>query len=376
MVEFFRKIFDTSDFPARWNCGNWDPFHGWMHILSDLGVWSAYMMIPVALTYYWWRKRDELAFPRLFWLFGAFIFSCGFTHLIEAVIFYQPIYRLSAVVKLITALVSWATVIAIFRIAPKAMELPGIARINRELQQQLERTREAEAALARSNRDLEDYAGIVSHDLRNPMGSALFMTELLKESMAAGNTEAAGEQVEIILESLRSMEKSVKELHAESRVRKTRGDWTAVPLGEVLASVRRTLAPQLEASGAKLSWGNLPELTANRTMIGHLFTNLIDNAIKYRGSADPVISVSGSETADFLRIIVTDNGRGIPESERERIFESGNRASNSGSESGSGLGLALCRKVMEDCGGTIQVRAGAEGGSEFELRFPKDPALS
>lgn len=190
MTGFFRKIFDTSDFPARWNCGNWDALHGWLHILSDVAVWGAYMMIPIALTYYWWRKRDELAFPRLFWLFGAFIFSCGFTHLIEAVIFYYPIYRISALMKLTTAVVSWATVIAIWRIAPKAMELPGIARMNRELQQQLERTREAEAALARSNRDLEAYAGIVSHDLRNPMGSALFMAELVKESIAAGNTAA------------------------------------------------------------------------------------------------------------------------------------------------------------------------------------------
>lgn len=89
-----------------------------------------------------------------------------------------------------------------------------------------------------------------------------------------------------------------------------------------------------------------------------------------------MISVNGSETAHFTRVVVTDNGRGIPESERELIFESGHRASNIGSESGSGLGLALCRKVMEDCGGTIQVRAGSDGGTEFELRFPKDPALS
>ena len=139
MLDFLSKLFDTSDFPARWNCGQWETGHGWLHILSDLAIMAAYFAIPTSLLIYYLKKRRELPFPRMLWLFGAFIFSCGTTHLIEAIIYYHPIYRFSGLLKLITALVSWATVIAIVRIAPRAFKLPGMMRVNSLLQDQIER---------------------------------------------------------------------------------------------------------------------------------------------------------------------------------------------------------------------------------------------
>lgn len=154
MLESLRLLFDTSDFPARWNCGNWSPGHGWVHILADLGIATAYAMIPLAIARYCWVKRYELAFPKILWLFSAFIFSCGSAHLVEAILFWFPMYRFAALLKVVTAIMSWATVIAVIRIAPKALELPGLRRVNDELQQQLVVSREALEALERSNRDL------------------------------------------------------------------------------------------------------------------------------------------------------------------------------------------------------------------------------
>ena len=94
---FLRNLFDTSGFPARWKCGSaWtdEPWVGWLHILSDLGVWSAYLAIPLVLLYFILRKKD-LPFRRVFLLFGAFILACGTTHLMEAIIFWWPAYRLA-----------------------------------------------------------------------------------------------------------------------------------------------------------------------------------------------------------------------------------------------------------------------------------------
>src|SRR5712671_144440 len=121
-VEFFTQLFDTSDFSPRWYCGLWTPWHGWLHIISDLGVWSAYVAIPCVLGYFILRKRD-LPFQTIFWLFAAFILACGSTHLMEAIIFWWPAYRLAALIKLFTAIVSWATVIAIIPIVPQALSL-------------------------------------------------------------------------------------------------------------------------------------------------------------------------------------------------------------------------------------------------------------
>src|SRR4051794_38086750 len=103
-MDFPGNLFDTSDFPARWRCGNWSDSLGWLHILSDIGIWSAYFATPCVLLLFGFRRR-ALPFRRLFFLFGAFILLCGATHLMEAVIFWWPAYRLAGALKLVTAVV-------------------------------------------------------------------------------------------------------------------------------------------------------------------------------------------------------------------------------------------------------------------------------
>lgn len=140
------KLFDTGDFPARWHCGDWSQAHGWTHIISDVAIFGAYMAIPIALVYFI-SKRDDVPFPKILWLFAAFILSCGIGHLIEASIFWQPWYRLSGAVKAVTATVSWLTVIALLPVIPKALSIPGIARLNEELKREVEERKRTEEEL-------------------------------------------------------------------------------------------------------------------------------------------------------------------------------------------------------------------------------------
>src|SRR4051812_34954621 len=118
MLEFFSSLFDTTGFPPRWHCGIWSEPLGWTHILSDLAIFGAYTAIPCVLAFFTLRRKD-IPFPTILWLFVAFIFACGTTHLIEAIIFWHPIYRFAGVVKLFTAIVSWGTVIALVKIVPQ-----------------------------------------------------------------------------------------------------------------------------------------------------------------------------------------------------------------------------------------------------------------
>ena len=151
MYSFISQLLDTSDFMPRWHCGNWTPAHGYLHIFSDLGVWSAYLAIPLVLGFFLLRKRD-LPFRSIFVLFGAFIFACGTTHLMDAIIFWWPAYRLSGVIKLATAAVSWATVIALVPITPKALAM----RSPQELEQEIADRERAQAELQRLQAELED----------------------------------------------------------------------------------------------------------------------------------------------------------------------------------------------------------------------------
>lgn len=368
MLDSLRLLFDTSDFNARWNCGRWTPAHGWTHILADLAIAGAYAMIPLAIASYCWKKRDELAFPRLLWLFAAFIFSCGSTHLLESVIFYHPVYRFAAVLKVITAVVSWATVIAIIRIAPRALELPGQLRLKDQLQSQLAISEREHEAAERSNRDLEAFTTVVSHDLKNPMSGALFMAELTKEAFNNGKMDKVPGYLDVLLQSLQQMNRFVGELHADALARKTRSP-EPVALAEVLAQVMEKLSPALEAADATVTVRPLPAVNGNPALLVQLFSNLIENAVKYRSDAAPAITIHAESGGPEARIRITDNGRGIPTAERERIFEPQTRASNAAGVPGSGLGLSLCRRIMEQHGGSILILDAAEG-TVFELVFP------
>ena len=144
MSNYIFKLFDTSDFPARWHCGHWTSFHGWVHIISDLGIFLAYMSIPVILVYFSRLKKD-IPFPKIFYLFAAFIFFCGATHLNEAIIFWYPIYRWAGLIKACTAVVSLSTVAVLIPIIPEALSLKTPGELEREIDKRKETEKELKA---------------------------------------------------------------------------------------------------------------------------------------------------------------------------------------------------------------------------------------
>jgi signal transduction histidine kinase len=143
--DFFSKILNTNDWPPRWYCGNWTNFHGWLYILSDVSIWAAYFAIPFLLI----RliiKRKDIPFNKVFWLFITFILLCGLTHLIDAIIFWWPAYRLSALIRFITAIVSIFTVYALYKILPLVFTLRTVT----ELEAEINKRRVIEEKLAAS----------------------------------------------------------------------------------------------------------------------------------------------------------------------------------------------------------------------------------
>ncbi|TLV00151.1 sensor histidine kinase [Dyadobacter luticola] len=129
---FFEGILSTKNWPARWYCGEWTDFHGWLYIISDLLIWSAYFLIPVFLMKVVMSRRD-FPFPKTIWLFVAFIVLCGTTHFIDALIFWVPVYRLSALVRFFTAAVSLTTVFYLFKIFPNILSIRSVSDLQKEI---------------------------------------------------------------------------------------------------------------------------------------------------------------------------------------------------------------------------------------------------
>ncbi|WP_437206923.1 ATP-binding protein [Planctomicrobium sp. SH664] len=145
MLDWISAIFETDGFPPRWECGTgWAdaPFWGWLHILADLGTFTAYVCIPLVFIYFL-KRRPDLPMTRVWWLFATFIFACGTVHLLEAIIFWVPVYRLSAVIKLVTAIASWATLLSLLPMLPIVLTLRSPTQLEKEVR---ERTAEVRAA--------------------------------------------------------------------------------------------------------------------------------------------------------------------------------------------------------------------------------------
>lgn len=149
VINFFRNLFDTTDWPPRWHCGNWTEFHGWLYIVSDLLIWSAYFAIPLSILKYISRRSDA-KFVRAYFLFAGFILACGSTHLLDAITFWFPAYRLNALVRFITGVISWITVFHIIKILPVATSL----RSHAELEKEIAERKKIEEELKISNQQL------------------------------------------------------------------------------------------------------------------------------------------------------------------------------------------------------------------------------
>jgi PAS domain S-box-containing protein len=180
MLDFFYNLFDTTGFPPRWQCGaGWTAAHGWLHIASDLAIWGAYLTIPAVLLFFI-RRRKDLPFQNIFWLFGAFILACGTTHLMDSLLFWWPAYRLSGLIKLITAVVSWGTVFALIRVAPRALALSNPRVLEAMVQARTAELERANAALEseirerkRAERELSRLAAIVQSSEDAIIGESL-----------------------------------------------------------------------------------------------------------------------------------------------------------------------------------------------------------
>lgn len=168
MLAWLTRIFDTTGFPGRWECGEaWetDPSLGWVHIASDLATFAAYFAVPCVVAWFVVRK-PELKFPPIFWIMlGLIFFSCGTVHLIEAGIFWWPHYRLSGLMKLLTASVSCVGVFVLAKTLPRALDLKTPEELEREV---------AERQLAEANLELERS---LLHTLMNHLPDAIYFKD-------------------------------------------------------------------------------------------------------------------------------------------------------------------------------------------------------
>jgi len=249
----------------------------------------------------------------------------------------------------------------------RALQEKRLLRLRRQSEENLARKVEE---LARSNADLEQFAYVASHDLQEPLRMVAAYTQLLAERYRGKLDENADKFIGYASEGALRMQSLIQDLLAFSRVGRNgsgRVDCNAV-MGEVLVS----LGSAIQESGAVVKHEKLPEVWANRTQMAQVFQNLIGNAIKFRGKEPPAISVEAQKAGQQWLFSVSDNGIGIAPEYAENIFVVFQRLHARTEYPGNGIGLAICKKIVEHNGGKIWVEARAGHGSVFKFTMPCD----
>ncbi len=388
MLDFVRKLF-SSDFLPHGYCMRWTPDLIWMHVSSDAVIALAYYIIPVALIYFV-RKRRDLAFNWMFVAFGIFILACGTTHLLAIVTLWNAIYRLDGVVKIVTALASAVTAVLLVRLIPVALRIPSpevyraeiarrkqaesdLRRLNEELER---RVKERTLQLSRYNQALQRVAYISSHDLKEPLRTVVTFTQMLSAHTKDESDPKRAELMKFIVDGCRRMNYIIDDLMDYSNaVNQTTGEPNIergkVNVSDALEEALASLRGAIQESGIRITWdSDLPAVTTNRLHLQQLLQNLLANAVKYRSGNAPAIHISSRRDGAMQMITVRDNGIGLDMQYSEVIFEAFKRL-HGPEVSGNGVGLAICKSIVESNGGHIWVEsAGVGKGAAFHFTLP------
>ncbi len=222
------------------------------------------------------------------------------------------------------------------------------------------------AAVQSANEELHQFAYAASHDLQEPLRSIATYAQLLERRYALD--QDASEYTHFIVDGVNRMNTLIRDLLTYSRTGHS-PKRTTVSLDSLVQWSLLNLQQAVHDSGAEVTYDGLPEISVDESQIVQLFQNLLSNALKYRGSAAPKVSITAEEGPSGYTILVADNGQGIEPRFHKQVFGVFKRL-HGREVPGTGIGLALCRKIVEGHGGQIWVESDGQNGSTFKFTFP------
>jgi signal transduction histidine kinase len=236
--------------------------------------------------------------------------------------------------------------------------------------------RQSREDLARSNQDLEQFAYVASHDLQEPLRMVAIYTQLLAERYRGRLDSDADKYIHYAVDGALRMQKLVQDLLAFSRVGRQGMALRSTDCNAVLQASLKNLEAAIQESGAVVEHAQLPLVMADSSQLVQVFQNLIGNAIKFRGSEPPSIHVSAEAKGKEWVFSVADNGIGIAAEHAESVFVIFRRLNTRAEYPGNGIGLSICKKIIEQHGGTIWVESELGHGSTFKFTLPVKPTSS
>lgn len=230
----------------------------------------------------------------------------------------------------------------------------------------------AEPKTTPSDVELEQFAYTASHDLQEPLRMVASYLDLFQDRYATEIDQEGIEMLGYAAEGVDRMQAMVDGLLTYSRLTTRRGDPEPVDLGDVLEDALANLTLRVQGANAEVTYDAMPTVPADRGQILQLFQNLLENAVKFNGG-EARVHIGARDLGDTVEVTVEDDGPGIPEEELGRIFSLFQRGTRAQKTEGSGLGLSICKRIVERHGGSISVSSTDGDGTTFTIELPKRP---
>lgn len=254
--------------------------------------------------------------------------------------------------------------------------------INQQLEQKVSRTTAEVVQTAKelavknrelkiANKQLENFAYTVSHDLQEPLRSINMFTQLLNKEYGEQLNEQAKEYMDYIIGSAERMQTLIRDVLTYSRAGKNEQTWLNIDLNLLVTNVITDLQGIIQETEAEIKINDLPTVLINPTEISQLFSNLIANSLKFRSEQKPIIEISSQSQGDRWIMTIKDNGIGIESEYQDKIFQAFKKLHPQEQYTGSGIGLAICQKIVERHQGIIGVKSQLGKGSIFYFTLPK-----
>ena len=428
MLEFLQNFFTDSSFIPHGHCYLWKPSLVWLNIFSDSLIALVYYSIPIALVYFVHMRKD-FPFKWILLLFGAFIVSCGTTHVMDIWTLWHPTYWLSTFIKLITAIVSLYTAIALLPIIPQALALPSPAELeaaNCQLKLTLKDLENTQAQLIQTEKmsSLGQLVAGIAHEINNPVnfidGNIIIVNEYTRDLLnliklsqecnyhLVSEIQAYIEEIDLdfikedlpkILFSMKMGAERISKLVLSLRnfSRLDEAGKKAVDVHEGLDSTLLILQNRLEAKGNHpdiqviKEYGNLPKVECYPGQLNQVFMNILNNSIdtlkesiigchllvvnaKTTGNQqlttnNPQIRIY-TEVLDSNQVIIriADNGCGMTEEVKQKIFDPFFTTKPVGS--GTGLGMSISYQIINKHGGQLKCVSAPLQGTELIIQIP------
>ena len=260
----------------------------------------------------------------------------------------------------------------------------GFTKVTRDLTEKKlseDRVKEYAAQLEKRNKDLEEFTYVASHDLKEPLRKIIAFGDLLSLSCKSTVDPKAAEYVGRMQDAANRMMSLIDDLLQLSRVGTDLTEFTYTDLNEIVDRVVQDLEPAIVEKNASITVDKLPSLAVKPLQMQQLFQNLIANALKFNDKEVPTLSITstplpkGDYPGEYHRIFVKDNGIGFDQEYSERIFEAFHRLHGRSTYSGSGIGLAICKKIVELHDGAISATGEKGEGATFIIDLPEQPLV-